>query len=144
MKTKDEIGKIVGIVAIAVTLTVIVVSIGNYLHAVTRTPEGARICRQELLKQFPASRDSSVVVQTVWTRTINKHWVAALVIQSKNLNDEGQITIVCNFKGTTYDFDRLDWYPGNKVKTLKSISRSPSALFGDLWDWAGDLPDPKY
>jgi hypothetical protein len=102
-------------------------------------PRGASYCTENARHEFPALIDSGIVDKRMWTRSLRNHWVAAIVVSPKSIDDTVQTTIVCHFKSTNFEFDRTELFPGNRVNAVKRISVShldPLMIFED-WGYSG-------
>jgi hypothetical protein len=126
---------IFGFVLWGAILLVLLVGLVQFGVEVNDMPNGARYCKREVTKAIPAIWDSAVVVQTVWTRTLDRHPVSALLIQWKALKNDGQVTLICHFKSRDYDLDHLEEIAGDKIAALKRITRSPFAFVNDAWEF---------
>jgi hypothetical protein len=59
----------------------------------------------------------------MWARTQADHWISALVVQPHDIS-KPPVTVVCHFGSSNYVIDRIELFEGNRVSTLKDISRS--------------------
>lgn len=111
------------IVIIAIVVTLVGGSV-SYAKNLGRMPQGAVACLRHVADKYPALLDSAVVTSSMWTRSLDKHWIAALVFSPKNFEDTLQVTIVCHFAGRSFAFDSVRSTTGDRIDALKRLSAS--------------------
>ena len=86
---------------------------------------GVQYCERNFKKNNPTLANNSVVFNNLWSRSLDNHWVSALVLQPKDIA-EPDFTVICHFKSTNYVFDRIEIHQGNKTDRIKRVSMSIS------------------
>lgn len=60
---------------------------------------------------------------TVWTRTLEDHWVSAIVYVPADLSSDG-IAVVCHFRGKDYVSDHVQPLEPANLPRLREVARS--------------------
>jgi hypothetical protein len=139
----EKFWKVAGPIALVVLGLFVLYQLVSRTYTLATSGEGATACREEFARRPEGiSRDSFAVVRTVWTRFVDGHRVAALVMQPKNLQDARLVTVVCYFRPVgdeaTYAVERIDYLDGDRSEALKRISRTSFGFLRDAWLWGED------
>ena len=86
-------------------------------------PQGPQHCEAAFRQQGGPDSASPQVFQTMWTRTLKDHWIAAIVLQPEDITRD-PFTVVCHFAATNFALKELQFYDGDRTKELKRISMS--------------------
>lgn len=95
--------------------------------------QGKGKCMDAILANHPEVQESSVEIDSFMTRTLDDHWAVGYLMQPKNIQME-EYTIICHFKGSSYDLNRTEFLAGDKIGKLKTVS--VSNLHPKMWNWA--------
>ena len=85
--------------------------------------KGVQDCRDGFSSQHPQTSQTLVESNSFRGRTLDDHWISALVMQPKNLEYD-EITVVCHFVGKTYKIGEIEVIEGDKTDRLKKVSVS--------------------
>jgi hypothetical protein len=85
--------------------------------------EGPKYCAAQFRSAYPQLFAQSSITKRVWARTQGDHWLAALVVQPFDIEQQPS-TVVCHFARTNFVYGRVDLFHGDKVAKLKEVSVS--------------------
>ena len=77
------------------------------------------LCKENLQK----TGIQDVFVESLWSRTLDDHFIAGWVLQPRELS-KTERTAICHFKRNTKIQERIEFAEGNKLDKIKNISSS--------------------